>query len=173
MLRLRKILLFDLLYFIILLLVLVISLIRISLPSKSNYNQGSIKESFTITKITIDGNKLTLNLKNKETVIGTYYFLTKKEKDYFQENIKLGDKLKIIGELTHPPKNTTKYLFNYQEYLKYKNIYYLLNIEEYEKTSSNKNIYYYFKQQLISRLNNNPYLNTFILGYKSSLVISK
>ena len=70
MLRLRKILLFDLLYFIILLLVLVISLIRIFLPSKTNYKSGIITETFIITKITIDGNKLTLHIKNKETEVG-------------------------------------------------------------------------------------------------------
>ena len=73
MLRLRKILLFDLLYFIILLIVLVISLIRISLPSKSNYNQGSIKESFTITKITIDGTNFDVETNNQ--VVSSKYIL--------------------------------------------------------------------------------------------------
>ena len=169
MLKLRKILLSDLLYFIILLIILLISIIRILIPSQSNYNEGSIKDTFTITKISIDGNKLTLHLKNKETIIGTYYFNTEKEKNYFQENIKLGDKLQINGNLSLPPKNTTKYLFNYQEYLKNKQIYYLMTIEKYKKVQSNKNIYYLLKQKLITNLNNNPYLNTFILGDKSYL----
>ena len=39
------------------------------LPNKSIYKEQSIKKEFIITKITIDEDKLTINLSNKETLI--------------------------------------------------------------------------------------------------------
>lgn len=123
----------------------------------------------TITNYIIDGNKLTITIKNKEKILGTYYIKTKQEQKYLAQKIKVGDKIKVIGELKQPNKNTTKNLFNYQEYLKRKNIYFTMTISSYQKLSSTKNIYYIIKQKLIDRLNSHPYLYTFILGDKSYL----
>ena len=62
MIKLRKILLSNYLYYVILFTVLIISLIRINIPNKSIYKEQSIKQKFIITKITIDEDKLTINL---------------------------------------------------------------------------------------------------------------
>ena len=167
MIKLRKILLSNYLYYVILFTVLIISLIRTMLPNKSIYKEQSIKKEFIITKITIDEDKLTINLLNKETLIGTYYFKTKQEQIYFKNNIHLGDKIKVAGELILPKENTNKYLYNYKKYLSIKNINYLINISSYKKISSTKNIFYILKQKIINHLDNNPYLNAFILGDKS------
>lgn len=167
MIKLRKILLSNYFYYIILFVILLLSIIRIIIPNKSIYKEGNIKQEFIVTKITIDEDKLTMNLSNKETLIGTYYFKTKQEQIKFKNNIHLGDKIKIEGELVLPKENTNKYLYNYKKYLSTKNINYLINISNYKKTKSTRNILYIIKQKIIKHLNNHPYLNAFILGDKS------
>ena len=167
MIKLRKILLSNYFYYVILFFVLIVSLIRIIIPNKSIYKEQSIKQDFIITKITIDEDKLKVHLLNKETIIGTYYFKTKKEQINFKNNIHLGDKVVVEGELILPQENTNKYLYNYKKYLSIKNINYLMNISSYKKISSTKNIFYILKQKLINHLDNHPYLNAFILGDKS------
>ena len=163
---LRKILLYNYLYILILFLVIVFSIPRLFI-NKTIYKEGPIKEEFIIKKITISDLKVTLILKNKETVIGTYYFKTKKHQKYFENNYKLGDKILISGELYLPKENTTKYLFNYKKYLTTKNIYHQLKINTYKKISNNKNIFYFIKQKILSHFKNNPYLNILLIGDNS------
>ena len=71
MLRLRKILLSDYLYLGIIIIVSLITIVRLLLPVKSNYSEYSNKFTGTIQKIIINDDKVTLYLKNKETIIGT------------------------------------------------------------------------------------------------------
>ena len=164
MLRLRKILLSDYLYLGIIIIVSLITIVRLLLPVKSNYSEYSNKFTGTIQKIIINDDKVTLYLKNKETIIGTYYL-----NRLNVTNLKLGDTLTITGTFKEPSMNTTEYLFNYRKYLKRKNIFYIVEIDSLRKVKSNRNIYYYLKQKLINNLNSNSYLNTFILGDKSYL----
>ena len=163
---LRKILLCNYIYILILFIVIVFSIPRLFI-NKTFYKEGIIKEEFIIRKITISDLKVTLILKNKETIIGTYYFKTKKEQKYFENNYNLGDKIFISGELNLPKENTTKYLFNYKKYLSTKNIYHILKINTYKKISNNKNIFYFIKQKILNHFNNNPYLNILLIGEKS------
>ena len=163
---LRKILLCNYIYILILFIVIVFSIPRLFI-NKTIYKEGPIKEEFIIRKITISDLKVTLILKNKETIIGTYYFKTKKEQKYFENNYNLGDKIFIFGELNLPKENTTKYLFNYKKYLSTKNIYHILKINTYKKISNNKNIFYFIKQKILNHFNNNPYLNILLIGEKS------
>ena len=163
---LRKILLCNYIYILILFIVIVFSIPRLFI-NKTFYKEGLIKEEFIIKKITISDLKINLILKNKETVIGTYYFKTKKEQKYFENNYKLGDKILISGELYLPKENTSKYLFNYKKYLSTKNIYHQLKINSYKKISNNKNIFYFIKQKILSHFNNNPYLNILLIGDNS------
>ena len=164
--NLRKILLCNYIYILILFIVIVFSIPRLFI-NKTFYKEGLIKEEFIIKKITISDLKINLILKNKETVIGTYYFKTKKEQKYFEKNYKLGDKILISGELYLPKENTSKYLFNYKKYLSTKNIYHQLKINSYKKISNNKNIFYFIKQKILSHFNNNPYLNILLIGDNS------
>ena len=155
MLKLRKILLCDYLYISLLILV-----ILISIPRLSNYHEklSTNKIIGTITNISKRENKVVLNIKSKENIIATYYKET---------NINLGDKVLLEGELSKPNTNTNENTFNYRNYLSNKNIYYTMKITSIKKLKSNKNIYYEIKKRIKSRLNNNPYLYTFILGDKS------
>ena len=163
---LRKILLYKYLYILILSIVIITSLPRLFI-NKAIYEEGQIKEDFIIQKITISNLKLTLTLTNKETLIGTYYFKTKEDKQSFENNYKLGDKIKVLGEIYLPKENTTKNLFNYRKYLSTKNIYHLLKINQYKKVSNNKNIFYFIKQTILDHFKNNPYLNILLIGDNS------
>ena len=163
---LRKILLYKYLYILILSIVIITSLPRLFI-NKAIYEEGQIKEDFIIQKITISNLKLTLTLTNKETLIGTYYFKTKEDKQSFEKNYKLGDKIKVLGEIYLPKENTTKNLFNYRKYLSTKNIYHLLKINQYKKVSNNKNIFYFIKQTILDHFKNDPYLNILLIGDNS------
>ncbi len=165
MLKLRTVLLSNYLYIVILILVLLISLIRINLNQENNIN---IKESIILDQV-IDGNKLSLTLKSNNKYIGNYYFKSKKELNYYKDNFNLGDKISINGTINNIDSNTTKNTFNYKKYLEYKHIYKTVKIDSIKKISNTNNIYYLLKQSIINSLNNNPYLNTFILGDKRYL----
>lgn len=170
-LKLRKILLYDKLYY----LLLIISLIYIFIYYKNyiphyNYDINEKKFILTINDIKIDGNKL--NLSFKENLVSTYYFKTKEEKEYFINNYSLADKLNIEGSLSIPTENTIKNTFNYKNYLYYKKVNYILKIENYSLNNKNKNIFLKIKNFIIKRvetIENNEYLYAFILGKSSFL----
>ena len=50
----------------------------------------------------IDGDKTTITLKAQEKIIVNYYFKTKNEKNTYQKNFKLGDKIIIKGKIISP-----------------------------------------------------------------------
>ena len=158
MLRLRKILLCNYIYITIFILILIITIIRLSIPNKSHIKGNSF--TGIITKIEYKSDKTNLYITNKETIIAY---------TYNKLNLKLGDKVKVYGEFIKPNSNTTNYLFNYKKYLERKNIFYLVKLTSIKRIKSNNNIYYYLKNKLISHLGNNPYLNTFLVGDKSLL----
>lgn len=105
---------------------------------------------------------ITLTIKNKEQILATTY-----QDKNTKENFSLGSTVTVTGKFRKPQKNTTKYLFNYQNYLKRKNIFYTVQIETIKVIKENTSPYYYLKQKIINHFHNNPYLYTFILGDKS------
>ena len=167
MLKLRKILLLNYLYIFLLVIVLLISTIRIV-----TYQKNSISNNITssINSYQITEEKLVLYL-NKYKVICNYYFKSNKEKDYYKDYIKVGDIYNVKGVIKVPEEPTTKGLFNYKKYLRTKDIDYIMTIKSIKKIKSTNNLFYIFKRSIIKRLNNNPYLYTFLLGDKS--LISK
>ncbi len=166
-LRLRKALLCDSLY----LILLIISIIYIVLHSiyfkiKDVYDIKQNEFILTIKSYRIDGDKLSIEF--KENLIGTYYFKTEEEKNNY--NIYIGDKVEVIGSLNIPSNNTIPNTFNYKKYLHYKNIKYILNIDSIKLVKRNNNIFINIKNKIISRINkipNNEYLYAFILGISS------
>ena len=164
MLKLRKILLCNYLFYTVFIFSISLTIIRINIPKISNYNENSKTLIGIIIQIIEKEDKVIYKIKNKEIVIGTLY-LKNKEKIEAQ----LGDKVKIIGTFQKPQKNTAKNLFNYQKYCKRNNIFYLINIYSLKVIKKNHNIYYFIKQKVINYLNKDPYLNTFLLGEKSYL----
>ena len=169
MLRLRKILLCDKLFYFLLLIVLFYSFIYLSFYKvESNYRINDKNFKLIIKNYNIDGNKLTLYFDN---VIGIYYFELESYKTFFIRNINLGDKIYINGDLSIPSNNTIPNTFNYKSYLEHNNIKYILNIKSYKKIKNNKNIFLRFKNNIYKRIDsiNNEYLYAFILG-KSSYI---
>lgn len=164
MLKLRTILLYNFPYYLLLIIVLITTAIRILLPKSSIYNLNTNVITGTIISKEENNNHIKLIIKNKEKILVNYYL---KDREKFSYN--LGDKIKVTGEISVPEKNTTENLFNYQKYLKHQNIFYIFRATNLKRLSKNRNIYYYIKQKIINSLNNNPYLYTFIIGDKSKL----
>ena len=145
MLRLRKILLSDYTYIILIIIFLPILLIRLNTPKESIYNSNTKQVEGIIIKQELNDNKNIIHIKSKEEII---CYLNNKT------NYELGDKVLIIGEFK---KNNTN------------NVNYKVYVNKIKIISKNKNIYYKFKNLLITYLNNNPYLYVFIIGDKSKI----
>ena len=168
MLKLRKILLCDYIYYLILFLTFIFLLIFFNVEkSFDDYNTNQKQFDLRIKKYKVDGDKLTLEFDN---LIGNYYFKSLKEKEYFIKKYSLNDLIEIEGALNLPNNNTIPNTFNYKEYLEHKNIYYILQIDKISLKEKNKNILYKIKNYIykrISNINNNSYLYAFILGETS------
>ena len=171
LLKLRKILLCNYIYLILLFLVVVYLIIYITTYDvKYIHNIEDTTFKLKIVDYKIDGNQLTLNFDSD--VIGKYYFETLKAKENFNKTYSIGDILFVEGTLEIPKNNTVPNTFNYKKYLKYKKINYILKIDSLKKYSSNKNIFLKIKNYLYKRISNikyNEYLYAFILGKSSYL----
>ena len=151
MLKLRTILLRKELFFIILFISIFVSIIRIIIPHNitiSNKYSGSLKE------YSIDGDKLVLRIKN---VQATYYIKTKEELNKLNK-LQLGNSVTIIGDFKIPDNIN---------YYKSKNIDIVGSVSTIRIYGTNH--LYVLKNIFRNRLNNNPYLYTFLLGDKSYL----
>ena len=168
MLRLRKILLCDFLYYFLLLLVSIYLIIFFyNYKLDHIYNENDNYFELNIKKYKIDADKLTIEFNN---LIGTYYFKTYEEKQTFINNYSINDLLSIKGTLKKPNNNTIPNTFNYKKYLSHKNIEYILQIKEYTLKKKNRNLFYKIKNYLYKRINNisnKEYLYAFILGESS------
>jgi len=160
MLKLRKLLLCNTLYYGILLLAILYVIFSYIKPYHTNYSITNTSFKGTILSITEKENSTTYIIKGKEKVL-----VTTKKKNAFH----LGDQVKVEGEFQVPNKNKTKYFFNYQDYLKRKKIFFLVDATKITLTRKNKKIFYWVKQRLVNYLNKDPYQSTFILGDKSYL----
>ena len=133
-LRLRKILLLDIIYY----LLLIISILFIIIYNKkyiplNKYDLNDNNFILKIKTIKIDGNKLSLEFYDE--IVGTYYFKTKDEKDNFR--FEIGDTIYIKGILKLPNNNTIQNTFNYKKYLKYNYKNYILR---YKNTNDDKGV---------------------------------
>ena len=136
---------------------------------KSKYF-GNEKEFYGYIKsIKIDGDKLNLVISAKENLNVNYYFNTEIEKNNF--DLKIGDYVKIYGELDVPSSNTNFNLFNYKKYLLSKKIYYSIKCSKIEKIKDG-NILYKMKNLFIEKIDkipNNSYIKALIIGDNSDI----
>lgn len=171
-LKLRKILLYDFIYYILIILSLIYILIYSkTFTLKENYKDKN-KFYLKIDNYVIDGNKLSIDFNNLKSI---YYFKTKEEINLFKKNYNLGDTLEVHGLLEIPNNNTIPNTFNYKNYLYHKKIKYILKIESFKKIKDNKNILIKIKNYILKRIENiknNSYLYAFILGKSSYLDIN-
>ena len=120
-----------------------------------------------------DGNKLSFTIKAKENIVCTYYIETLDEKKYLEKNFKLGNRVKIEGELKKPKNNTVPNGFNYKNYLYNNKIFWTLSVQDIVEIKETNNIIYKVKNSIIERIDNfnysSKYLYAFILGDTSKI----
>ena len=132
---------------------------------KSNYSEGNVTLVGKITNITYKDNRVNITLKAKEKINITYYTDLKLD-------CKLGDQVKVSGQLTKPYNNTVFNLFNYRLYLLSDKIYFNLKVDKIEKIKDNDNFFYKIKNSIYNRvdqLKSGDYIKAFILGDKQDL----
>ena len=174
MIRLRKVLLYDFIYYLIFIIaVLYFILINVFVKHESRYLGNENIIIGIITSYNIDGNLLSIDLKASENLKISYYINNKDEKEYLNNNLKLGIKINVYGKLNKPINNVLPNTFNYKKYLENKEIYWLCNAEKIEIIDNNENVFYKIKNTVITRINkaskSSNYLQTFILGNKKDI----
>ncbi len=135
----------------------------------SIYNGDESSITGSIISYSINGNKLKMNIKDKEEVIATYYIKTEEELVYLKENIEIGKTITLNGTLNKPLNNTIPNTFNYKKYLYNNKIYYLFDANSYDIENDN-NLLEKAKDYLIKRAynsKNNEYLLVLVLGDKA------
>ncbi len=120
----------------------------------------------------IDGNQLKAEIKAKELILIQYYFQTEQEKIDFEQQYHLGDTLKLIGTFKRPTSNRNFHLFDYQNYLKSKKIFWILNASQINHIKHTKNPLFIWKGELYRQINkreNAAYFKYLLLGDSSEI----
>ena len=115
-----------------------------------------------VTKIVVNEDNVKLTLDSKEDIIATYYYDDEKE----IENLKLGIKVAVEGNLREPLGNSIPNVFNYKKYLETKKIYYLFTAKQINILDNNVSFLYRIKNFLITKCDQID-----SLGYIKSLVL--
>ena len=135
---------------------------------KITYNLNTNKVTGILLSSKIKEDKLTLIVKGKDKIQGTYYFKTEKQKKNYKKEINIGNKLTITGKMDFPKTPTTKNLFNYKEHLKKERIYFVMQIENIEKEQEKISLFYKVKAKIEKRTTH-PYIKSFLLGDQSEI----
>ena len=159
--RLRHILQSKHLIKIITIIIFIITLLYTNYyPFKSKYTKDDKEFIGIVTKYEVKEDKITIEIKAKEKLLITYKY---QDKEF--NNLLYGDKIKVKGTLITPSKNTNQNTFNYQKYLYYKKIYYLVEATSINKIANNNNYLYTIKNTLyqkINKLKSSNYIKTLL-----------
>lgn len=150
-------------------LVIYVFMATIVIQYESIYRGNETSITGNIMSYSINGNKLKMNIKDKEEVIATYYIKTEEELVYLKENIGIGKTITVNGTLNEPINNTIPNTFNYKKYLYNNKIYYLFDAYSYNIQNDN-NLLDRAKDYLIKRAynsKNSEYLLVLVLGDKA------
>lgn len=138
----------------------------------STFDDNTTEIKAKVESFSIDGDKLSLHLKEREKFIATYTIASATEKEFLLNNLKIGLILKLNGEKSEVLGNTIPNTFNYKEYLQHQKIYFVFKIMKLEILEENLDIFSKIKNAVNNRiivLGNNSYLRAFILGDKSEI----
>lgn len=159
--RLRHILQSKHLIKIITIIIFIITLLYTNYyPFKSRYTKDDKEFIGIVTKYEVKEDKITIEIKAKEKLLIIYKY---QDKEF--NNLSYGDKIKVKGTLITPSKNTNQNTFNYQKYLYYKKIYYLVEATSINKIANNNNYLYTIKNTLyqkIDKLKSSNYIKTLL-----------
>lgn len=134
---------------------------------KSKYQKNDISFEGTILSKKIYEGYAILEIKGKEKLLVQYTFSSIK----LIQNLKIGDVISFKGTLELPSSNRNFHLFNYQKYLKGKQIFWIAKTDSIilKKPSSG---FYLWKDKLIRKMEKKKqasYYFSFLLGDSSSL----
>ncbi len=139
---------------------------------KSVYTEEEKEIIGILTNYQIKDNKISIEIKAKEKIVGIYYITNKKNLKNITNKYELGTKIKVKGKLYKPSKNTLPNTFNYQKHLYQNKIYNIIKIEKITKLSNNTSVLFYIKNKIIKRIeriDKKGYINAFIIGNKKEL----
>lgn len=148
---------------------ILLTLIRIEIDIPNSYDLGTKKVVGEVLEYDIDGDYLKLTIDANEKLIGRYYFKTRSEKELFIKSVDVYDTLRLNGELEETEGSKDIYSFDYKQYLKSKNINYIIKIDKITLISKEKSFFKGIKCFLLKR-NSNSYIKAFIFGNNKSII---
>lgn len=156
MLRLRKILLCDYVFYGILIVILGLTIFRINIKKNSKYD---LNTKIIVGKIVAIDDRKKLIIKGDEKVV-CYY-----QKD--NVNFSINDLVLVEGLISDISSSRIPNTFNYKKYLKNNNIFWSFEASNITVIKKNRNIFYTLKNLLIKFIDSRKsrdYLKAFILG---------
>ena len=166
--KLRIILHCNKLFYLLCIITIILTLVRIEFDIESCYNLKTKEIIGKVLEYDVDGNYLKLTINAKEKLIGRYYFKTKQEKIFFINNVDIYDTLRLNGTLEEAENSKDIYSFDYKKYLKGQNINYIIKIDKVTLITKEKSILQKVKCLLLKR-NSNPYIKALIFGNNKSI----
>ncbi|MDD4705697.1 MAG: DNA internalization-related competence protein ComEC/Rec2 [Bacilli bacterium] len=165
MLRLKIILLFNYIYYILLILSLLLALFKIYIIKyESKYNLNNNQIIGTVINIKKNEDRYILTIKGKEKIIAYYYG---------DINLSLGSKVLLNGQLYYPSNNTIPNAFNYKKYLNNHHIYYLMKVNDIKVLQTNKSPFYHLKDKIYKKISSyrltSDSLKAFALGETNAI----
>lgn len=146
---------------------------NLSFNNKTTYQEKYYNISGVLLDYKIDNDKLTIILKEKEKIKGTYYLKSSKETDILQRQLEYGCSMNIKGIIKIPSNNTIPNTFNYKKYLKYNHINYIIQIDSLKVLKKNSSVFYKIKNFVVRRINklnySKEYVYAFLIGKKDYL----
>lgn len=174
MIRLRKILLCNWIFYGALILSVLVCVIRLNIDVKSSYSSKCRGFVGIVTDIKSDGDELVLKVRDShgESIRGYYYFDSLASKKSVLSTLKLGMKVAVSGEFFRPNESRVPNTFNYRKYLERNNIFFCVSIENIKVLSSDISLFYKIKNWIIDYFDSfksSRYLKILILGISSDV----
>ncbi len=125
-----------------------------------------------ILSYSIDGDKLSMVLKEREKFIATYYISSAHEKEILESRLQVGAMILLNGKEREVLGQTIPHTFDYKKYLYSQRIYFAFSVETIDFLDKPISVIYQFKaifDARMKKLGDNAYLNAFVLGDKTNL----
>lgn len=168
MLKLRKALLLKFPYYVLLVVSILYVCWYLYQPHVSLYQGGEDEFTGRVENITINGAQVKLLITAKEKLLVFYYCQTEEELHQLQQQLSLGDIIKIKGELRYPTSTKNFYSFSYRDYLKYQHIYFTVTADQITKVKDNQHPLYSMKEAVRNHIASfgkaAKYINVFFIG---------
>ena len=158
-------------YVVFILLLMLFVFLAFVIPRRSVYEKGLTTIEGRVLAYKIDGNFLSLTVKGKEKIQAFYYFQTEEEKLDYLEHLGYGVIVRMEGVLESPESNSLPNTFDYQKYLYYQDIYYVLDVQRLDFVKPSTGLYSFknFVYRKLYNMKHGDYLVAMILGNTSHL----